>query len=149
MMKICLACSAGGHYVEIMMLKELFGKHDHFFITVERENTKDLPKRSRAYFVEDTGKSMVKMLKNFSQTWKIIAKEKPDVVISTGAGAAIAACLIGKFMGSKIVFLESYCRIFAPSRSGRFVYRFADLFLVQWEKMLKFYPKAKYWGAVF
>ena len=92
---------------------------------------------------------MVKMLKNFSQTWKIIAKEKPDVVISTGAGAAIAACLIGKLMGSKIVFLESYCRIFAPSRSGRFVYRFADLFLVQWEKMLKFYPKAKYWGAVF
>ncbi len=148
-MKICLACSAGGHFAEIMTLKSLFEDYDHFFITVERENTKDLPKKSRAYFVEDTGKGVVKMLGNFFQTWKIMQRERPDVVISTGAGAAIAACAIGKLMGSRVVFLESYCRIFSPSRSGKFVYRFADLFLVQWERMLKFYPKAKYWGAVF
>jgi len=91
----------------------------------------------------------LKTVINLFQSIKVFLREKPDVVISTGADATVATCMIAKFFGKKIIFIESFCRIKSPSLSARIIYPFADLFLVQWKQNLKFFPKAKYKGAVF
>ena len=91
----------------------------------------------------------MKLAKNFFQSMKIFLREKPDIVISTGADTAIPFCMIAKLFGKKIVFIESFCRIKEPSVSGRIMYKISDLFLVQWKENLKFFPKAKFAGSVF
>lgn len=150
-MKLCLACSAGGHLSEISQLKEYYSRYDHFFITFRRNDSIELAKKERVFFVVDPERNPLLFVINFFQSIKLLLREKPDAVISTGAGTAIAACIIGKVFGKKVVFIESYCRIKEPSFSGKIIYRLnaADLFLVQWKENLKFFPKAKYYGGVF
>lgn len=133
--------------MEASLLMDALKSHDIFYITFLREDTKSL---KNAYFVRDPKRNPLALIKNIIQTSKILAKEKPDALISTGAGVAVPACYIAKIMGKKVIFLESFCRVSTPSLSGRLVYPVADVFLVQWKEMLsKYGSKAKYWGAVF
>lgn len=147
--KICLACSAGGHLTEMMHLEKCYSKRPHFFITFRRQDTADLKTREDVHFVDDPGRNPLKLLSCIFQTMTVLSKERPDVVISTGAGVAVPACYLGKLLGAKIVFLESFCRVEEPSFAARLVYPVADLFLVQWPQMLRKYgPKAAYRGAI-
>lgn len=148
--KLCLACSAGGHLTEMMHLSRCYSKYVHFFLTFRRHDTSELRKAEKVYFVDDPGRNPVRLLKCVFQSMSVLAKEKPDVVISTGAGVAIPACYMAKFFfGSKVVFLESFCRVEEPSFAGRLAYPIADLFLVQWPKLAKKYGrKAEYRGAI-
>ena len=148
-MKICIAVSAGGHLTEIMSLEKLFKKYDHFFITFKRQDSLELSVRERVYFVEDPRRSPIRLLKNIFQSLFILLKERPSIIISTGAGVAVPACYLGKlFFNSKILFIESFCRINKPSFSGKIVYPIANLFIIQWKGLSKFYPRAVYGGLM-
>jgi UDP-N-acetylglucosamine:LPS N-acetylglucosamine transferase len=131
-------------------LLDAFEGHNYFFVTYNSEATKNL---DNAYFIkfEERGlKAKIMLIKTLIKAFKILIKEKPDVIISTGGGEiAVPFCYIGKVFGAKVIFIESLSRITAASAGGRFVYPIADLFLVQWESLLKKYgAKAKYWGKV-
>lgn len=52
-------------------------------------------------------------------------------------------------MGSKVIFIESYAKINSPTITGKIVYKFADIFYVQWPEMLKFYPNGIYKGSLY
>lgn len=80
----------------------------------------------------------------------IFLKERPRVLFSTGAEIAIPSFYIGKFIfQTKLIYLESGAQVFSPSLTGKWVYPIADLFLVQWEPLLKHYgSKAKYVGGL-
>lgn len=146
-MKICIACSAGGHLTEIMQLRDAFEKYEHFFVTYKSIDSKKL---KNAYFVKDPRRSPIRLLKNIFQALDIIISEKPDVIITTGAGVAVPLCWIGKFFGSKVVYLESFCRIDKKSLTGKLLYPISDLFLIQWKELLKDYGEnATYKGRVF
>jgi UDP-N-acetylglucosamine:LPS N-acetylglucosamine transferase len=146
--KICIACSAGGHLTEILTLKSVFRKYNHFFVTFKREDIKTRLWKENIYFVSDPKRNPFKFLLNFFQSLKIFLKEKPDLVITNGAGVVIPLCYIAKFFGSKVIFIESLAAVFKPSLSGRIIYPIANLFIVQWKRLLKFYPKAIYGGTL-
>ena len=56
---------------------------------------------------------------------------------------------IGKLLGSKIIFIETFANSQSKTKTGSLVYKFADLFIVQWEEMLKLYPNAVYGGWIY
>ena len=147
-MKICLVCSAGGHLTEMRQLETAYKKYRHFFIVPERSDTIELSKKESVFFVPDVSKNPAVFVKNFILSKKILSKEKPHVLISTGAGAAMPALFAGKALGIKIIFIESLARTKDLSVSGKFAYKLADLFLVQWPELAKKYPKSKFWEAV-
>ena len=147
-MKICLACSAGGHLTEIMQLSSFYEKHDHYFLTFSRRDSKELADRHRVHFVRDTSRSVPDSVISFLQSVTAFFRERPDIIVSTGAGVAVPTCYLAKLARKKVVFIESFCRVDEPSLSGRMVHPVADLFLVQWKSMLKHYPKARYGGPV-
>ncbi len=148
--RVCIVCSSGGHLTEILQVNECLQKFPHFFITFKREDSLELKKRKKVYFVENPSRNPINFLKCLFQTFSILKKEKPKVIISTGAGVAVPACFLGKFFfKSKVIFIESFCRIEEPSLSGKLIYPISDSFFVQWKKLLKFYgEKAVYKGAV-
>lgn len=148
-MKICLACSAGGHLTELLQLEKAWLGKKHFFVSDFRGNAIELSKKEKVVFVECPRRNPLKLAKNFLQGLAVLLKEKPDVIISTGADTAIPICLLGKLFFKKIIFIESFCRVKEPSLSGKIMYGITDAFFVQWKENLKFFPKAKFAGSVF
>ncbi len=146
-MKIALACSHGGHLTEILHILEAFEDHEIFFITYENFRTRDLDYKK--YLIENIGTSPLKMSKAFFKILRILLKEKPNTIVSTGSEIAIPAFIIAKFLRIQTIFIESWCRVKTKSATGKIVYPFSDLFLVQWPELLEVYgKKAKYKGAV-
>jgi UDP-N-acetylglucosamine:LPS N-acetylglucosamine transferase len=143
-MKIALICSAGGHLAEIMQLEPLFNRYNHFFISFKRENTQELTKKENVYFVTDPKRNFFSFIKLFFESLDVFLKEKPDLIISSGAGMAIPFCYIAKLWRKKIIFIESLARINEPSASGKIISPIADLFIIQSKHLKKHYPKAKY-----
>lgn len=149
-MKICLTFSPGGHFSEMRKIMDAFKGHDIIYATIKTKSTERL---SNVNYLKDTiGPTKISMFVNMIivtiQSLKILYKEKPKVIISSGADVTIPICYLGKLFGKKILFIESLCRINDLSYSGKLIYPIANLFLVQWEQLTKKYSKAKYWGSV-
>ena len=152
MKKICFIASSGGHFEQIMMLKPLMRKYKSFVVT-EKTNYSVANDGLHFYYLKQVNRHEVKfipyMLINTIKTLGIFFKEKPDVVISTGALATIPMCIIAKLFRKKIIFIESFAKINSPTLTGKLVYKFADQFYVQWEDMKEFYPDAICKGGIY
>jgi beta-1,4-N-acetylglucosaminyltransferase len=149
-MKIVMVCSSGGHLTELMALKAATKGHDRFWVTFKSPITRKTLKGEKLYVVEDPRRNPMNFIPLFFKSLQLFWKERPDVVMTTGAGVAIPFCMIAKLFGKKLVFVESFARTETPSITGRVLYPLADLFLVQWRKNLKHYgDKAKYVGQLY
>ena len=142
--KICLACSAGGHLTELMQLKELWKKRRHYWVSDKRSNAKEVARRESVYFTVVPARNPIRLAANFLQSLVIFIKERPDLVISTGADVAVPTCLIAKLFGKKVVYIESLAAVFSPSQSGKIMYGHADLFFYQWKGLGRKYTKGVY-----
>lgn len=80
----------------------------------------------------------------------LVARLRPDAVLSVGHPAAIPLCLAGKVLGAKTVFVESLTRVVELSVTGRIMYhlRLADRLYVQWARLAERYPRSVYAGSV-
>ena len=148
-MKIAIACSHGGHLTETLQILKAFEGHEIFFCTYWSARDEYLQSIAPAYFTDNIGYSVRKMIKSFFWAWKILQKEKPDIVFSLGAEIAVPFFYLGKLMRIQTIFIESWCRVETRSLTGRLVYPVADAYWVQWPEQLNSCgPKAKYMGAV-
>lgn len=151
-MKLCFAASSGGHYEQLLMLKPLMRKYDCIVITEETKYKAEINDQKMYYMLQINRKEATFLPKMAVNTWRslrIFATERPDVVICTGVLAMIPICLITKLFGKKLIFIESFAKVTSPTQTGKFLYRFADRFYVQWESMLEFYPDAIYLGGIY
>lgn len=152
MAKICFTASLGGHLEEIAKLS-ILGEHQDIFLVTERGGFKELSFCKSVYYLSQINRKEIlfvpKYIKIFLQSFYILLKEKPTDIISTGALATFPICLLGKLMGLRIIYIESFARVDTASLTGKWMYRIADLFIVQWDDLLKIYPKAKYGGGIF
>ncbi len=143
-MKICLTCSHGGHLTEILQLTSALEGHEYFFITYEGSRTSSIEHK---YTIKNIGTNPLRLLVSIPVLTVILAREKPDLIISTGSEIAIPVFYIGRLLGVKTIFIESLCRVHEPSATGKIVYPVSNLFLVQWKQLLTQYGhKAQYWG---
>lgn len=150
--KICFAASSGGHYEQLLMLKPLMEKYDSFILT-EKTLYKAETKNMKTYYLKQVNrkeKSFIpRMIYNAFASLKIYFKERPNFIICTGVLAMIPMCLLVKFTGGKLIFIESFAKVTSPTQTGKLLYKFADRFYVQWEPMLQIYPNAIYLGGIY
>lgn len=149
-MKICMPCSSGGHLTHLYVLKNFWEKHDHFWVTFDKADANSVLKGERKYNCYfPTNRNIKNLIKNTFLAWKILRKERPDIIISSGAAIAIPFFYIGKLMGIKLIYIEVFDRVDKPTITGRLVYPIADKFIVEWEEQKAVYPKAINLGSVF
>ena len=144
--KIGLICSAGGHFTEMLQLREAFKGHRIFVITYREKATLN---QKNTYYLK-TWRSPTGFIVGLIKIFIIFLKERPDILFSTGSEIAVPPFYLGKFLfRTKLIYLECSAQVYRPSLTGRCVYPITDLFLVQWEFLLKKYgPKAKYVGGL-
>lgn len=151
-LKLCFAASSGGHYEQLMMLKPLIEKYNSFVIT-ERTAYGVEANDLKTYYVAQVNRKeklcLFKLIEIAFKSLYIYAKERPDVIICTGVLAMIPMCLIMKLFGKKLIFIESFAKVSSPTHSGRFLYKYADQFYVQWESMKKFYENSIFLGGIY
>lgn len=150
-MKVCFTSSSGGHFEQLLMLKKLFDYYDSFIVT---EKTKYNQKYAlTTYFLKQVNRSNIffifPLLYNVFFSIYILFKERPKIVISTGVLSTIPLCIFAKLLGKKLIYIESFAKINSATLTGKVMYKFADVFYVQWQEMLKVYPKAKFIGGIY
>lgn len=150
--RVCFISSSGGHWEELLCLKSIADENESFFVTEQSGQNAD-SNLHKLYTLPQINRQekhfFTHFVNLFVDAWRILQKERPEVVITTGALVAFPFCLLAKLQGKKIIYIESFARVNQRSLTGRLVYPFADLFLVQWKPMLEHYPKAKYIGGIF
>jgi len=151
-MKLLFAASSGGHFEQIMMLKPLMERYESVLLT-ERTDYGTGDTGIRTIYIPQINRKeftfIFKFIANAFRAIKIYHKEKPDIMITTGVLAIIPMALIMKLHRRKLVYIESFAKVTSKTLSGKLLYKFADQFYVQWESMLKLYPKAIYKGGIY
>jgi len=136
--------------VQAKQLAAAYEEHEHFYFTFSGPVAEELGKSA-------TVRTIPNIVRHNPLSWIVGAvlsgyiaiRERPDVVISTGAGVVVFFCVFAKLMGAKLVFIESMAKVEKPTLTARMLYPFADLFFVQWPRLLDFFPDAKYMGRLF
>lgn len=150
--KICFISSAGGHFEQLKQLKAVKEKYDSFYMVTRTKATEKMKDKRYIIINLERRNPLVFLLSLTAMTLQqafILLKERPDVIITTGAGVVIPTCLMAKMMRRKVIYIESFARVNTPNKTGVFVYKFADLFIIQWEELRDYYPNAIYGGAIY
>ena len=149
-MKICLVGSSGGHLTHLYLLKEFWEEEERFWVTFDKPDAKSILKDEKLYpCYFPTNRNLKNLIKNTFLAIKILRKERPDIIISSGAAVAVPFFYLGKLFKAKTIYIEVFDRVNAPTMTGKLVYPVTDKFIVQWEEMKEIYPKAINLGGIF
>lgn len=144
-----LACTSGGHFSTMRGLEPFWSQHERVWVTDLKQDTEILVEQDRVYwFPYQAPRDWLSVLINLPKTLKILRRERPDIVISTGASIAVNFMIAAKLLGVRFLYIESISRSEELSLSGKLVYPLADEFYVQWQQLTVKYPKAIFKGTV-
>lgn len=154
MERAIFVASSGGHLTQLLQLENIFEKYQGVVITEKNKVTTDLKNKYNIKFLIYITRSKLFTFcllfgYNCIKSLYYLLKYKPKYIVTTGAGTSIPICYFGKLLGKKIVYIESFARVSSKSLAGKLIYPISDLFIVQWKEMLKYYPKAKYFGMIY
>ena len=148
--KVCLVSSSGGHLTHMYMLKPFWQDKKRFWVTFDKEDARSLLRGETMYpCYYPSNRSIKALIINTYRAFKIIRKERPDLIISSGAACAVPFFYVGKLYGAKLIYIEVFDRIDSSTLTGKLVYPITDRFIVEWEEMKKVYPKAINLGSIF
>jgi UDP-N-acetylglucosamine--N-acetylmuramyl-(pentapeptide) pyrophosphoryl-undecaprenol N-acetylglucosamine transferase len=151
-LKLCLAASGGGHVRQLLDLEPVWRDADYVFVTEDTALGRSLAADHPVRFVDHYALGQARLgragamlrgsWRNLAQSLHIVARERPDVVITTGAGAMYWTALAAKLRGAKIVLIDSFARFDAPSKFARLTRPFADVVVVQSAALNQVWPDA-------
>lgn len=149
MKKILAVASGGGHWTQLTRLRNVFEGHDVAFVGV-KEIYRSEVSQNRYYTVPDVSRLLNKwsVVILIGKLVLIMIKERPAVVITTGALPGMLALCFGKMLGARTVWIDSIANVEEMSLSGRKVRKFADLWLTQWPHLADAEDGPTFFGSV-
>lgn len=156
--RLLLVLGEGGHTSELLVLADLLGvEYEYAYLLVEGDelSARKIRHPGPIYYVprvrekaHNLPRDIWRTLACARRSWSALRRARPQAVISSGPGMAVPVCLLAKLTGIPVIFVETGSRVRRLSLSGRIVYRFADLFFVQWPELAARYPRAIYAGRL-
>lgn len=144
--KIMAVASGGGHWIQLMRLSNAFQDADIVYVSTHK-SVKLNSANTKFYSVTDANRwNKLRLLIMANQIRKLIATEKPDYIISTGAAPGLAAILWGRLHGCKTIWIDSIANVEKISLSGQLIRPVVDLHLTQWPHLAK--GKTQFKGTV-
>lgn len=143
--KVALVCSIGGHLRELLALGDAYASYERVWVL--QDPSPALPPGERAYLVAHAERDL-RVLWNFVEFAALLARERPDLIVSTGAGLAVPAAVWAKVMGIPFVFVEPSSAVTRPTLTARLVRPLATSLFVQWPELRRRLPTARFDGSV-
>ncbi len=143
--KICLTCSAGGHWHQLQLAIGDIPKHwDCYWVMYKTKSTEAGMKGKEHVFITNYQPSRRwTLIVNALQSLFWVLVKRPNVVISTGAGISIPTIFFAKkLLNAKIIYITSAANVTNCSRTPLWAEKYSDLFFVQWDEMKEIFPNA-------
>jgi UDP-N-acetylglucosamine:LPS N-acetylglucosamine transferase len=148
MKKIVAVASAGGHWTEMMHLKEVFDGHDVVFVCTLEMYQSEVGS-NRFYAIPGVSRLYKRLiLVSIAKLLFILVRERPEIVITTGSGPGLLALFFSKMLGARTVWIDSIASVEHLSLSGKMAKKFADLWLTQWPHLANPVEGPAYLGSV-
>ncbi len=140
-MRVGLICSAGGHLAQLHRLELWWKLHDRFWVTLDKPDSQERLAGERVVFAHGpTNRSLGNLAKNLKLAREVLDQERPDLLVSNGAGIALPFYLMGRMMGIPLIYVEVPDRLQAPSLTGRLVRPLVDAMVLPREEQRAFFP---------
>lgn len=144
-MKICLTANPGGHLQQLQRLRPAWDKHDVFYILGHSEADATSQPSTTTYQLRPSDrKRPFAFLLNLGTAFRILRRERPDVILSTGASIGAAVCLVGRLLRIPVVWVDSLANTRKLSMSGNLVRRLAARTYTQWPEPAAGKPDVRY-----
>jgi hypothetical protein len=135
--KVLAISSGGGHWVQLLRLRPAFEGCDVVYATV-REGYRGDVGDAEFRLVPDANRwNKLALVRSAAAIFALVLSERPDVVITTGAAPGYFAVRIGKWLGARVVWLDSVANAEELSMSGEKSGGFVDLWLTQWPHLAR------------
>lgn len=146
--RLLVIASGGGHWVQALRLRPAFRDFDVAFVSLHADYADNVAGH-RFYKVTDiTRLNLGKLMILVPQLLRILARERPAVVVTTGSAPGLVCLSLAKtFTRARTIWIDSIANCERMSSSGRQARRFADLWLTQWPELAD-EGGPQYWGAV-
>jgi beta-1,4-N-acetylglucosaminyltransferase len=146
-MKIAIISSSGGHLTEVRCLRPAYEGYPHFYVLNDRVL---LPPdmEGRTQFIVHAERDW-RVVLNFFEAFRIMLRERPALILSTGAGPVVPFAFWARAVFRiPVVFVETITRIEKPSLTGRLMYWLATDFYYQWEQLQDYFPRGRFAGPL-
>jgi UDP-N-acetylglucosamine transferase subunit ALG13 len=141
---ILLAASPGGHLDLLRTVAPALTDRPSVWLTSPGPGAEGLARRGlRVRVVPLFGRHPGRFIVNAWRSLGVVARERPRLVVTSGASVVLPACLLARALGAPIIFIETMARIHDGSATGRFLTRFAARTIVQWPELTRVYPQAR------
>lgn len=151
-LRICLAGSGGGHIRQLLDLEKAWGKYDHFFVSEDTALSRSIAESHRTHFVTHLALGQARLgsplrmisaaIRNFLESGRVMRRERPDILISTGAGAVFFSVVWARLLGARVVIVESFARFVRPSIFAQLTAPLAHQKVVQSTALARYWPDA-------
>ena len=143
--RVLAVASGGGHWVQLLRMRPAWDGCDVAYATTHSDYEKEVrdagsaaTSKPRFHCFPDANRHQkLRLVYQLLMVALIIIKERPDVVISTGASAGYFALRIAKYLGRRTIWVDSIANAEELSLAGKRVERFADLWLTQWPELAR------------
>lgn len=148
-LRIALVASSGGHLSQLLKLGDAWQGRDVFYVVTTDVVKQKLGEGKRVYVAGECNREHpLRVMKSLWRCLDAIRRERPAVVLSTGAAIGCLCCFIGRLFGAKVIWVDSITNVEHMSLSGRMVRHIANLCIVQWPDLVQTYPGAEYRGNI-
>jgi UDP-N-acetylglucosamine:LPS N-acetylglucosamine transferase len=138
--RVLLVCSSGGHLAQLLRLAPWWSSHDRAWVTFRKPDAESLLANERVWWAfHPTTRHAKNAVRNTRLAWRVLRTERPDVVVSNGAGVAVPFFVLARLLRVSTVYVEVYDRIDSATLTARLCRPFTDLFCVQWPEQQQFY----------
>jgi UDP-N-acetylglucosamine:LPS N-acetylglucosamine transferase len=135
--------------MQLHQLRPWWEKHERVWVTFDTTDASSLlANEATAWAHHPTTRNVPNLLRNLRLAWRLLRRERPDVVVSCGAAVAFPFFLAARVLGIRTVYVEVYDRIELPTMTGRLCYPITSLFLLQWREQQRFYPRGRLIGGL-
>ncbi len=133
--KILAVSSSGGHWEQLMLLRDSFVGHEVFYATT-RPGLAERNGLAPAFLVADCNRDTpLTIIKAIAQITRIIRSVKPTVIVSTGAAPGIISIFLGRIFGAKTIWIDSIANFEKLSLSGKLAGYVANIHMTQWSHL--------------
>lgn len=133
----------------MIKISDSWASCNHFWVTSNTVDVETLLAKKKIHLAySPDSRNLINAVRNFTLALKILRTERPDVIVSCGAGIAPPFFLAAKIMGIHTIYIEPIDFIQKPSLTGVISQYLVDLFLVQHQSQQKFFRrKVHCWGS--
>jgi UDP-N-acetylglucosamine:LPS N-acetylglucosamine transferase len=135
--KVLAIASGGGHWVQLLRLRPAFEGCDVVFATAKEGYRSDVGEGEFRVILDANRSDKIKLLKSLWSVFTLVRRERPDVIVSTGAAPGYFALKIGRLLGARTIWVDSIANAEELSMSGAKAGDCADLWLTQWPHLAR------------